>query len=84
MECRQSRAAAHQRSRAYGPKKILDELADQGIVAGLNPIRCLSMLHGIWCTHKKKFRINTNSKRNFSVAHNLVDRQFVRSAPNQV
>ena len=30
--------AAHQRGRGtYGPKKIRDELVDQGIVAGLNP-----------------------------------------------
>ena len=77
--------AAHQRSRGtYGPKKILDELADQGIVAGLNRIRRLRTLHGIRCTHKKKFRVTTDSKHNLPVAPNLLDRQFVRSAPNQV
>ena len=77
--------AAHQRSRGtYGPKKILDELADQGIVAGLNRIRRLRTLHGIRCTHKKKFRVTTDSKHNWPVAPNLLDRQFVRSAPNQV
>jgi putative transposase len=77
--------AAHQRGRGtYGPKKILDELADQGIVAGLNRIRRLRTLHGIRCTHKKKFRVTTDSKHNLPVAPNLLDRQFVRSAPNQV
>ena len=77
--------AAHQQSRdTYGPKKILDELADQGIVAGLNRIRCLRTLHGIRCTHKKKFRVTTNSKHNFPVAPNLLDRQFVLCAPNQI
>lgn len=77
--------AAHQRGRGtYGPKKIRDELADQGIVAGLNRIRRLRTLHGIRCTHKKKFRVTTDSKHNLPVAPNLLNRQFVRSAPNQV
>ena len=77
--------AAHQRGRGtYGPKKIRDELADQGIFAGLNRIKRLRTLHGIRCTHKKKFRVTTDSKHNLPVAPNLLDRQFVRSAPNQV
>jgi putative transposase len=77
--------AAHQRGRGiYGPKKIRDELAGQGIVAGLNRIKRLRTLHGIRCTHKKKFRVTTDSKHNLPIAPNLLDRQFVREAPNQV
>ena len=77
--------AAHQRSRGtYGPKKIKDELAAQGFFAGLNRIRRLRTLHGIRCTHKKKFRATTDSKHLLPVASNLLDRQFERSAPNQV
>ena len=77
--------AAHRRGRGtYGPKKIRAELADQGIVAGLNRIRRLRTLHGIRCTHKKKFRVTTDSKHNLPVAENLLNRQFVRSSPNQV
>ena len=56
--------AAHLKGRGiYGPKKIRDELADQGIVAGLNRIKRLRTLHGIRCTHKKKFRVTTDCKR---------------------
>ena len=78
--------AAHQRGRGtYGPKKIRDELADQGIFAGLNRIKRLRKLHGIRCTHKKKFRVTTDSKHNLPVAPNLLDRQFAQTtAPNQV
>jgi len=61
--------AAHQKGRGtYGPKKIRDELADQGIVAGLNRIRRLRTLHGPRCIHKKKFRVTTDSKHNLPVA----------------
>jgi len=77
--------AAHRRGRGtYGPKKIRAELADQGIVAGLNRIRRLRTLHGIHCMHKKKFRVTTDSKHHLPVAENLLNRQFVRSSPNQV
>ena len=50
----------------------------------MNRIRRLRTLHGIRCTHKKKFRVTTDSKHNLPVAPNLLDRQFVRSAPNEV
>ena len=78
--------AAHQRGRGtYGPKKIQDELADQGIFAGLNRIKRLRKLHGIRCTHKKKFRVTTDSKHNLPVVPNLLNRQFAQTTtPNQV
>ena len=76
---------AHLKGRGiYGPKKIRDELADQGIVAWLNRIKQLRTLHGIRCTHKKKFRVTTDSKHKLPVAENLLNRQFVCTAPNQV
>ena len=77
--------AAHARGRGiYGPKKIHSELAEQGVAVGLNRIRRLRKLHGIRCTHKKKFRVTTDSKHNLPVLPNLLDRQFAPSAPNQV
>ena len=77
--------AAHQRGRGiYGPKKIQTELASQGIVARINGIKRLRKLHGIRCTHKKKFRVTTDSKHLLSVAENLLDRQFTPTAPNRV
>ena len=78
--------AAHQRGRGtYGPKKIQTELADQGVAAGLNRIKRLRKLHSIRCTHKKKFKVTTDSKHNLPVAPNLLARQFAQTtAPNQV
>ena len=48
--------------------KIQAELAAQGIVAGLNRIKPLRKLHGIRCTHKKKFRVTTDSKHQLPIA----------------
>ena len=65
--------AAHERGRGtYGPKKIRTELAEQGIVVGLNRIRRLRKQHSIRCTHKKKFRVTTDSKHNLPIAPNQV------------
>jgi len=77
--------AAHQRGRGtYGPKKIQTELASQGIAAGLNRIKRLRKLHGIRCTHKKRFRVTTDSKHQLPIAENLLNRQFAPTAPNRV
>ena len=45
-------------------------------------IKLVRTLHGVRCTHKKKFRVTTESKHNLPVAPDLLDRQFVRCAPN--
>ena len=77
--------AAHQRGRGiYGPEKIQSELLAQGIFASLNRIKRLRRLHGIRCTHKKKFRVTTDSKHQLPIAENVLNRQFPQSAPNQV
>jgi putative transposase len=77
--------AAHQLGRGiYGPEKIRSELLAQGIVAGLNRIKRLRRLHGIRCTHKKKFRVTTDSKHQLPIAENVLNRQFPQAAPNQV
>ena len=77
--------AAHAKGRGiYGALKIQAELAAQGIMAGINWIKRLRKLHGIRCTHKKKFRVTTDSKHHLPVAANLLNRQFAPSAPNQV
>ena len=77
--------AAHQRGRSiYGPKKIQSELRAQGILASLNRIKRLRKLHGIRCTHKKKFKVTTDSKHSLPIAENVLNRQFAQTAPNQV
>jgi putative transposase len=76
--------AAHQRGRTiYGPEKIQSELLAQGILASLNRIKRLRKLHGIRCTHKKKFKVTTDSKHSLPIAENVLDRQFAQTAPNR-
>ncbi len=77
--------AAHERGYGiYGPLKILSELQAERIHVGLNRIKRLRKLHGIRCTHKKKFRVTTDSIHRLPVAKNLLDRQFLCTQPHQV
>ena len=77
--------AAHLQGRGvYGAKRIHAELIEQGFKVSLNRIRRLRRLHGIRCTHKRKYRVTTDSKHHLPVAQNILDRQFEPAAPNAV
>lgn len=78
--------AAHEKGRGhYGPRKIVEELKAQGIVAGLNRIKRLRKQHGIVCQRARKWKATTNSKHHLPVAPNLLDQQFgAVAAPNRV
>lgn len=77
--------AAHLQGRGvYGAKRIQGELIEQGFKVSLNRIRRLRRLHGIRCTHKRKYRVTTDSKHHLPVAQNILDRQFEQIAPNAV
>ena len=78
--------AAHHRGRGiHGASKIQTDLAEQGIHAGINRIKRLRRLHGIYCIHKRKFKATTQSNHKLPVAPNLLDQQFDNTtAPNQV
>jgi putative transposase len=77
--------AAHLQGRGvYGSKRIHAELIEQGFKVSLNRIRRLRRLHGIRCTHKRKYRVTTDSKHHLPVAQNNLDRQFEPAAPNAV
>ena len=75
---------AHAHGRCInGALKIQTELATQGVIVRINRIKRLRTLHGLRYTHKKKFRVTTNSMHQLPVARNLLDRQFSCTAPNQ-
>lgn len=68
----------------YGSPRINDELRDMGIRCGKKRIERLMRELGIRARHKRQFRVTTNSKHNYPVAPNLLNRQFQVNAPNQV
>lgn len=76
--------AVHHRSRhTYGSPRVHAALNAQGYVCGKHRVAQLMRTHGIRSRHKRKFRATTNSRHCYPVADNLLQRQFVVSAPNR-
>ncbi len=69
---------------AYGWPRIWRELVKRGLHVGKQRVQRLMNKHGIQARGKRKFRVTTtNSKHNFPIAPNLLNRNFTPAAPNQ-
>lgn len=76
--------AAHKRNReTYGPERLQEDLAEQGVHIGIHRIRRIRKKLGIRCKQKKKFKATTNSNHSLPVAENLLEQKFEVEAPNQ-
>jgi transposase InsO family protein len=69
--------------RAYGRKRMTDELKDQDIVIGERRVGRLMRDNDIRIVRTHKFKRTTDSKHNHNIAPNLLDRDFQATGPNQ-
>ncbi len=77
--------AAHTRTRqTFGPERLQRDLESHGVKVGLFRIRRIRKKLGIRCKQKKKFKATTNSQHTLPVAENLLNQEFVTTAPNRV
>ena len=67
----------------YGSPRITNELKRNGENCSKNRVARRMKQLGIFAKAKKKFKVTTDSKHNFPVAENLLNRNFFASAPNQ-
>jgi putative transposase len=67
----------------YGSPRLRDELQAAGEICGKNRIARRMQQLGLRAKGKKKFRVTTDSKHNFPVAPNILNRNFSASAPNK-
>lgn len=78
------RTIFEQNKRRYGSPRIYDEIRDRGIRCSRKRVARLMREMGLKARHKRKFKETTNSKHDYPVAPNLLNRQFKTDAPNQV
>ena len=72
-------------NRNYGSPRIWDQLRNkEQILCSVNRIARLMQHDGIVAIQKRKFRATTNSKHNYSVWPNLLNRNFIVARPNSV
>jgi len=69
---------------AYGSPRMVRELRLRGFTAAKERVERLMRENGIRARHKRRFKVTTDSKHSLPVADNLLDRDFMPTAPNQV
>jgi len=66
-----------------GTRVIKKALSRQSYKVSRRRIGRLMKQAGLVCKTKKKFKVTTNSKHNYPVAPNILNRQFTVAKPNQ-
>lgn len=69
---------------AYGSPRMVRELRARGFSASKDRVERLMRENGIRARHKRRFKTTTDSKHALPVAGNLLDRNFMPSAPSRV
>jgi putative transposase len=70
--------------RTYGSRRICAELHGRGIRCSINRIARLMKQHGIVAVQHRKYRATTDSKHDFPVAPNRLNRDFQIAVPDRV
>jgi putative transposase len=77
--------AAHQRTReTYGPERLQEDLAENGINTTVHRVKRIRRKLGIRCKQKRKFKVTTSSSHTLPVVPNLLEQKFMATAPNQI
>jgi len=73
----------HENKSEYGSPRIWRELKAVNISCGENRLARLMRFDGLVALQKRKFCVTTNSKHNFPVWPNILNRNFIVSAPDK-
>ena len=68
----------------YGSRRIHAELRGRGILCSINRIARLMKQHGIIAVQHRKYRPTTDSKHDFPVAPNRLNRDFQVAVPDRI
>ncbi len=68
----------------YGSPRIWDALCTRNIPCSENRVARLMRLNSLAAVQKQKFKATTNSKHNWPVAPNLLERKFSVDRPNRI
>lgn len=74
----------YQHKGRYGSPRIHNELQKQGIKCGKSKVEALMRQMGLRAREKSKYRKTTDSKHDYPIAPNLLNRNVQVDAPNQV
>ena len=68
----------------YGSPRIYKALREKNIVCSENRVARLMRLNGLVAVQRRKFKTTTDSKHNWPVAPNILERNFTVREPNKI
>ena len=68
----------------YGSPRIWNALRKAGISCSENRVARLMRTNNLMAVQRRKFRVTTDSKHNWPVAPNILNRNFVTDAPSKI
>jgi transposase InsO family protein len=71
-------------SETYGSPRIWNELMKLGILCSENRVARLMQKDNLVAVQRHRFRVTTDSKHNWPIAPNIVNRNFIIDAPNKI
>lgn len=77
------RAAFHESNETYGSPRMVHELREKGFYVGRRRVARLMRENGLQARIKRRFKRTTDSRHDYPVADNVLDRAFQATAPNQ-
>ncbi|MDY6895433.1 MAG: IS3 family transposase [Thermotogota bacterium] len=83
LKCR-IKAIFKEHESKYGSRRILEQLGSEGHQIGRYKVRRLMRNLGLKAKFPKKYKVTTDSKHNFIIAPNVLDRKFDVKNPNAV
>ena len=78
------KAIFRESKKSYGSRRIVVDLQTKGFDIGRYRVRSLMKKLGLKVKSAKRYKVTTNSRHNYPVAPNLLNRQFDVKAPNKV
>jgi len=69
---------------SLGSRTLMKNLRQEGFEVGRTRVRNLMKNMGLTVRQKRKYKVTTDSKHSFSVADNVLNREFLPAAPNRV
>ena len=76
-------AAPVRTRQTYGPKRLRDELKDDGFTAGVGRLKRLRKKLGLRCTQRRTFTVTTDSTHHLPVAPNLLGQKCESCRPHE-
>ncbi|MGC3833797.1 IS3 family transposase [Moritella viscosa] len=69
--------------KTLGYRRLTNELRKEGFDVGHYKIRRLMSRLGLQARYPRRFKVTTDSKHNFNIADNLLERKFDVQQPNK-